>query len=328
MNMLSIFSPSNYAPFNIACEEYILKNFPEDVFLLYINNPSIIVGKHQNTLAEINYEWVRVHNIPVVRRLTGGGSVFHDPGNLNYSFLMNESEDFNRNFERYTKPILAVLQELGIPAVLEGRNDLTINGCKFSGNAKTNAFGKTLQHGTILFSSNISDLTAALKPREEKFNDKAVKSVQARVTNVSDHLPYPLSLQDFVTLVRAKVRTMYPDIQDYTFSLRDKEEIQALMNSKYDTWEWNFGKSPRYNLCHSLKTKVGIIEFYLLVNKGIIEEVNIYGDFFTNREISELENALCGIEHKPEKVAKVLKDMEYKSFFGEVKLEEIVKAMF
>ena len=152
--------------------------------------------------------------------------------------------------------------------------------------------------------------------------------MQARVTNVSDHLPYPLSLQDFVTLIRAKVKIMYPEIQDYFLSLKDKEEIQALMNSKYDTWQWNFGKSPRYNLSHSIKTQAGVIEFFLYVNKGIIEEVSIYGDFFTNREISELENALRGIEHKPDTVTKVLQQMDYQSYFGEVNLDELLSAMF
>jgi len=217
---------------------------------------------------------------------------------------------------------------LGISAVLEGRNDLTINGLKFSGNAKTVAFGKTLQHGTILFSSKIGDLSSALKVKPFKFADKAVKSVRARVTNVSEHLPQPLTLQDFVALVRAKVHYLYPEIKDYFLSPADQAAIRELVTDKYETWEWNYGKSPRYNLHYELRSKAGIIEFFLQVNKGIILEARIFGDFFSSRDISELEQGLAGLVHKRKVIADTLQKLDFKSFFGEVELEEILGAMF
>lgn len=325
--MLSILSPVRFAPFNIASEEYLLRSCKEDVFLLYINDPSIIIGKHQNALAEINTDWVRDHQIPVVRRLTGGGSVFHDPGNLNFSFIMNSQGSDDRGFERYTLPILQVLNDLGVKAVLQGRNDLTIDGKKFSGNARTQIGSKVLQHGTILFSSKIGDLSSALKTKPEKFHDKAVKSISARVTNVCEHLSSPLSLEDFIVLVRDKIRHSYPEVQNYTYSSEDLAAIDKLVKEKYDTWQWNFGCSPQYNLQHSLRSQAGHVELYLEVQKGIITGIRIFGDFFSDQEIGELEAALCGLPHQREFLAKALESIDYAGYIGQVGLEELLNAM-
>jgi len=174
--------------FNLAAEEYALKNFKADCFMLWRNEPSIIVGKHQNTLAEINLDYVKKRNIKVGRRLSGGGAVFHDLGNLNFTFISTGAQE-NRlvDFRRFTMPILEVLQNLGIEAVFEGRNDLTIHGRKFSGNAEHVWKNRILHHGTLLFSSVLTDLSEALKVDPLKFRDKAVKSIRSRVTNISKH---------------------------------------------------------------------------------------------------------------------------------------------
>jgi lipoate-protein ligase A len=325
--MLSIFSPSTYAPFNIALEEHILHTYKEDCFLLYINDPCIIVGRFQNTLAEINYQWVQEHEIPVVRRLTGGGTVFHDLGNLNFSFLMNTEEEI-AGFAKYTAPILDVLNDLGVPARLEGRNDLTINGLKFSGNAKLVQHGKTLQHGTILFSSHVESLTHALKANPLKFTDKAVKSVRARVTNVADHLPKPMKLADFIPLVRNKIHSLYPEVRDYFLSIEDREAVQALVDSKYDTWEWNYGKSPQYNLANSLRSPGGTIELYLDVSNGIISSLRVFGDFFSNRDLKEFEASFSGVNHSKECVREALLNVDYRSYLGDVDLNDLTNAMF
>ena len=174
--------------FNIAADEYALKYLEDDCFMLWRNEPSIIVGKHQNTLAEINVDYVMKNNIKVVRRISGGGAVFHDLGNLNFTFVKNAGEDAQGDFRKFTQPILDVLQSMGINAKFEGRNDLTIDGKKFSGNAESIWKNRVLHHGTLLFSAVMTDLSAALKVNPLKFQDKAVKSVRSRVTNISEHL--------------------------------------------------------------------------------------------------------------------------------------------
>lgn len=325
--MLFIVSPNRHAPFNIASEEHILNTYSQDVFLLYINSPSIIVGKHQNTLSEINADYVKEHGIPVVRRLTGGGTVFHDLGNLNFSFIVRDDSQAANTFEKYTRPVLDVLNDLGVDAVLEGRNDLTIQGMKFSGNARACIRGKIIQHGTILFSSRITDLSLALKANPLKFQDKAVKSVRARVTNVSEHLPQPISMEEFIALIHTKVRELYPDASDYTFTSTDMDAINALVDGKYGTWEWNYGSSPAYSQHRAIRARGGTIEAFVDVKHGYLTGIKFYGDYFSALDTEELEAMLVDTKHTEADLLKALQKADLTGYFGDVEATEILSLL-
>jgi len=326
--MLCINHISTDPYFNIATDEYIFKHIEEDCFMLWRNDNAIIVGKHQNTLAEINVDYVKEKDIKVVRRLSGGGAVYHDLGNLNFSFTKTGENTEVVDFQKYTKPILEVLQNLGVDAKFEGRNDLTIDGKKFSGNAEHVFKNKVLHHGTILYSSEMKDVSGALKINPLKYKDRAVKSIPKRVTNVSEHLKSPLALEDFTQMIMDHILATHENCKLYEFTTEDIHEIEKIRDKKYATWEWNFGHSPKYNFQQGVRSKGGTIEMNLKVAKGIIENAKIYGDFFGSKDISEIENALIGKRHDQDELRKVLSAFDIPSYFHQMTLEDLLSVLF
>ena len=314
--------------FNLATEEYVLKNFADDSFMLWRNEPSIIVGKHQNTLAEINLDYVNENQIKVVRRLSGGGAVFHDKGNINFTFISKGDHRTLVDFRKFTEPILEVMQKLGIEARFEGRNDLTIDGRKFSGNAEHVFKDRVLHHGTLLFSATMADLSLALNVDPSKFSDKAVKSVRSRVTNISEHLKEPMEIEDFMELIRNHVKEKYPDALTIELSDTDHQHIEQLVKEKYSTWDWNFGYSPKYNFKKQLKTKGGHIEMNLHVENGFIMEAKIFGDYFNKLDTSDIEKALIGLPHTEAAIRQKLSTLEIGHYFTHVSLDELISIFF
>jgi lipoate---protein ligase len=326
--MLCIYNKSPEPYFNMATEEYLFKNKSEDIFMLWRNNNAIIVGKHQNTLAEINVDYVKEKNIKVVRRLSGGGAVYHDMGNINFTFIVNGENEKQVDFRKYTLPIIEVLQELGVDAKLEGRNDLTIEGKKFSGNAVHIIKNRVLHHGTLLFASEMADISDALKVNPLKFKDKAVKSVRSRVTNISDHLKEPITIDDFTHKIMTHIQSKYPDSLAYELTTEDTMKIEELAINKYSTWDWNFGYQAKYDFEKMINTPGGNIEFHINADKGIIKEIKIYGDFFHTLDISELENALVGTRHEENAVRECLQRYNFEKYIHNVNLDEFVAGMF
>lgn len=325
--MLLIDSPSQNAYFNIASEEYLLKKFTtEDIFLLYVNAPSIIVGKFQNTLAEINLEYVKEKNIKVVRRMSGGGTVYHDLGNLNFSFHTLLGQHDFMDFSIFTEPVLTMLNNLGVPAVLEGRNDLLVDGKKFSGNAKLARHGKMIQHGTILLDSEMEVLGEALKINPLKFIDKATKSNRSRVTNLIHYLPKNTTTTQMKKWLSEEILKNNPEAKWYEFTDEDLQGIQKLMTEKYETWDWNFGFSPNYNFNKAIKIPAGFIEVHLDVVKGIIEKAKIFGDFFASEPIENLEAQLIGQKHETVHLENFLSNIDLTLYFGKVSQSEILEA--
>ncbi|MGI6143711.1 MAG: lipoate--protein ligase [bacterium] len=316
--------------FNLAVEEYVLKNLNsrEEYLLLWQNEPAIIIGRHQNTLAEINLDYVQANKIHVVRRLSGGGAVYHDLGNLNFTFIKKAVQSELLDFKSFTEPVLRALDKLGVKAELSGRNDLTIAGKKFSGNAQYLYKNNILHHGTLLFASDLSRLQKALKVQTDKIESKGVKSVRSRVTNIKEHLKDDISIEEFKGAIRDAVAELQGDnFVQYELTKEDLQEIKALMEERYLSWEWNYGQSPPFNIRNWKRFAGGKVEILLEVEKGLITNCKIYGDFLGLVSLSDFEEGLRGIRYEEVAIRDYLKKQDLQKLFGSIGREELLSCL-
>lgn len=299
--MIIINRPQTDPYFNLAAEEYLVKATQEPLFMLWQNEASVVVGKHQNALKESNSNYLKTNGIPIIRRISGGGTVFHDLGNLNYSFIDFGARETLVNFKKYSQPILDVLQILGIDAYLDGKSDLKIDGKKFSGNASHVYKNKVLHHGTLLFNSELSNLGKSIQGKIGDYQDKAVQSNRSRVTNIQTHLKQDLSLNEFKQSIFDYILKTNKDVELRDFSFIEMQEIQALADEKYKSWEWNYGYSPRYQYNGIINNSTRSQAFTISVKNGIIEEFNCESELI----LSHLQAILIGQAHQ-EKALRVL----------------------
>lgn len=328
--MKFIFHPDiRDARINLAVEEFILKHLnvdEEDYFLFYINAPSIIVGKNQNTNEEVNLKYVEENGIHVVRRLSGGGAVYHDEGNLNFSFLTRDDGDSFNNYKKFTEPVVAALHKLGVEAQLSGRNDIHVGERKISGNAQFTTRGRMFSHGTLMLDSNIEEVVNALVVSEEKMRSKGIKSVRSRVANITEFLEAPMSMEEFVDHLLDSIYAG-KEIERYTLTDADWEKVHAISAERYGNWDWNFGKSPKFDVVQKRRFPIGTIDFRLNVKNGVIDEAKIYGDFFGVEDASEIAAALIGVKYDRSSLRDVLETYELKRYFGAVELEEVLDVL-
>ena len=326
--MLLIDSKNSDPYFNIAAEEYFLKHRSEDYFILYINSPSIIIGKNQNALSEINIDYVRKNKIPVVRRLSGGGAVYHSHGNLNFSFIINDSKNNLMNFKKFTTPIIEVLKSLSVNAENTGRNDLVIEGKKFSGNAQFKSKNRFLHHGTLLFSTDLEEVSMSLNADPIKFEDKSTKSVLSRVTNITDYLKEKITIDEFKDLIFKQIINDNPKYHFYDLTKNDLEDINNIVKTKYESWDWNYGYFPKYNFSNKKKFLGGLIEVYLDVKDGIIIDSKIFGDFFSKKDKEIFEKLLINVKHDEEALRNSLASIKITDYFLNFSESEILSLFF
>lgn len=312
--MFCIYRPDTDPYFNIAAEEYVLKNYTDDIIMLWKNQASVIIGKHQNTFVEINHHFVEENHIPVIRRISGGGTVFHDLNNINYTLIRTvERRDRLIDFKDFLKPVIGFLETIGIKAVFEGKNNLSLNGRKISGNSAHVYKNRVLHHGTLLFDSQLETLENAIKTSDFNIEDKAVKSIRKVVANIADHLQNQITTAEFKQLLQEYLLKYHKINQVVSLNETDQNAINQLVQEKYKTWNWNFGYSPKFIFQN--QTKLG---------KLILEVKNGYIIRIVFEDNKDLSHKLLGLPYRKKEILEMLnqhladqnKVDEYSNLFG------------
>ena len=324
--MIYIKSPSIDPHFNLALEQYVFDEMDrsQEYFMLWQNDNAIIIGKHQNTVREINSSYVKEHDISVVRRLSGGGAVYHDLGNLNFTFIVSENGLEQFDFGSFCRPIVKALGHFGVKAEINGRNDMTIDGKKFSGNSQYAKQGRVMHHGTILYDSNLETVSHALQVSADKIVSKGVQSVRSRVTNVRNYMEKDVPIGEFWEMLLQDMSAETP-MEFYTLTEADLERVRQIQKERYDTWEWNYGNSPAYAIVKERRFDgCGKLEVHMNVEKGMITAFDVFGDYFGNGDKDQLRQHLLGVKLTEEALQEALQSLNISDYFCYLEKEQFL----
>ncbi len=306
--MIFYYNESTDPYYNLALEEYLFSHveLEDSFFMLWQNDNTIVIGRNQNAMEEINVDFVKQMNTKVVRRNTGGGAVYHDMGNINFTFIQNCESGQELDFSQFATPIIHALAEFGVKAECTGRNDLSIDGRKFSGTAQTVKNGRMLHHGTLLFNSDLNFIGQALTVKADKIESKGVKSVRSRITNISEYMQKTISMVQFRNQLMTSI-IKKNNASPLRLSQENLNAIEQLCETKYSSWEWNYGTAPRYEIQKHRRFPSGGVTVSMSISRqGAIDNISIRGDFFGIEDISQLEKLLTGKTMKETALLEVL----------------------
>lgn len=323
---------SHEADYNLAFEEYCFRYLPlenEEYVILWNSHPSILIGKNQNAYQEINEKYVRENNVKVVRRITGGGAIYQDFENINFSFITKTKENEKLDFKRYYIPIVNALKKIGVDAELSGRNDVTIDGKKCIGASQSVWQGRVVSDGSILFDVKLEELSKALNVRREKLESKGVKSVRSRVTNIKPYLKRDLSVMDFkAELLKAIFELENKQPVEYKLSEEELAGVRKIYEERFSRVEWNYGASPDAQYSHYERFPIGSVEIYFNVINAKIEDLKIHGDFFGTEDAGEIEKLLNGCEYNSKKITEKLANIDLHPYFGALENQQLADLFF